>query len=81
MIMNLNSNRFDRKKINNFIVSQWNNYNENLMMDSARIESSRQPEQFYIITTCTDGPIVLHESDFVRKERHYRKGHNHNKCE
>ncbi len=61
------------------------------MMDSATIESLPQPGQFYgecvlyhpirIITTCADGPTVLHENDFVRKEKQYRKGHDHSQRE
>ncbi len=33
----------------------------------------------HIIATCADGSTVFHESDFVRKERHYRKGYHYNK--
>ncbi|CAF3591110.1 unnamed protein product [Rotaria sordida] len=90
-IMNthLDSKRFDRKRVNKFIAPHLTNYDENIMMDSTTIGSSLQSGQSYgecvlyhpirITTTCADGPTVLHENDFVRNERQYRKDHDHNK--
>jgi len=35
----------------------------------------------HIIATRADGSAIIHKSDFARKERHYRKGYDHNKRE
>ncbi len=59
MTMDFDSNWFDRKKI------------RNIMIDLATIAESYHP--IHIITVCADGSTVFHESDFVRKERHYSK--------
>ncbi|CAM4873788.1 unnamed protein product [Rotaria socialis] len=87
---NLASKQYDRKRINPFINPRLTKCDGNSMMDSETSESSLQSRQAYgecvlyhpirIITTCADGPTVLHESDFVKHDKgKYRKNHDHNK--
>ena len=87
----MDTNQFNQQKIKTFIDPHRTSYDENIMMDSATIGSPPQPGQPYgecvlyhpirIITTCANGPTVLHESDFVRKKGQYRKGHDHSRRE
>jgi len=93
MTTNFDAKRFNRKKMKNFIGQHLNDNDEHRYMDSETVgppspPQSRKPygecvlyHPIRIITTSADGPIMLNESDFVRKEEQYRKDHGHSQRE